>query len=490
MEQLTTLDAGFLEAEDSDRHVSLAIGGLAVMDGPAPDYDVLVATLAERVPSIPRFTQVLHTHLFDLGAPEWVDDARFDIAHHVHRRALPQPGDDAALFRLVAEIMERRLDRDRPLWECWIIEGLAEGRWAMLTKLHHCIADGISATHVLTGLCDGTDAATFADRIRGAKESKPQAIRPSGLGLNPLNWIGGMWRLSTAVTSAAARATMGAVEIAAAVVTPADSSLTGPVSNLRRYSAARVSLVDVATVCQKFDVTINDVALAAITDSFRAFLMHRGEQPHRNSLRTLVPVSVRSADAFDKPDNRVSVMLPYLPIELEDPVERLQTVHSRLARTKSSGQRQAGSAFFAAANYIPFAWTAWTVRLLTRLPQLGIVTLATNVPGPRHRISIMGRRVVRLLPIPPIALQLRTGIAMLSYGDDLVFGVTADYDAVPDVDELAHGIERAVALLVAISEGTGGRDGSGKLLLVPPGRWHDMPGVHPAQPNGSAGKPA
>lgn len=490
MEQLTTLDAGFLEAEDSDRHVSLAIGCLAVIDGPPLDYDVLVATLAERVPSIPRFTQVLQTHLFDLGAPEWVDDARFDIAHHVRRRALPQPGDDAALFRLVAEIMERRLDRDRPLWECWIIEGLAAGRWAMLTKLHHCIADGISATHVLTGLCDGTDGATFADRIRAAKELKPQALSPSGLSLNPLNWIGGMWRLSTAVTSAAARATMGAVEIAAAVVTPADSSLTGPVSNLRRYSSARVSLVDVATVCQKFDVTINDVALAAITDSFRAFLMHRGEQPHRNSLRTLVAVSVRSADAFDNPDNRVSVMLPYLPIELEDPVERLQTVHSRLARAKSSWQRQARSAFLSAPSYIPFAMTAWTVRLLTRLPQLGIVTLATHVPGPRHRISILGRRVVRLLPIPPIALQLRTGIAMLSYGDDLVFGVTADYDAVPDVDELARGIERAVARLVAISEGTGGRDGSGKLLLVPPGRWHDMPGVHPAQPNGSAGKPA
>jgi diacylglycerol O-acyltransferase len=490
VEQLTTLDAGFLEAEDSDRHVSLAIGGLAVIDGPPPDYEVLVATLAERVPSIPRFTQVLHTRLFDLGAPEWVDDARFDIAHHVHRRALPQPGDDAALFRLVAEIMERRLDRDRPLWDCWIIEGLAEGRWAMLTKLHHCIADGISATHVLTGLCDGADGATFADRIRAAKELKPQALGPSGLGLNPLNWIGGMWRLSTAITSAAVRVAMGAVEIAVAVASPADSSLTGPVSNLRRYSAARVSLVDVATVCQKFDVTINDVALAAITDSFRAILMHRGEEPHPNSLRTLVPVSVRSADAFDKADNRVSVMLPYLPIELEDPLERLQTVHSRLARTKSSGQRQAGSAFFAAANYIPFAWTAWTVRLLTRLPQLGIVTLATNVPGPRHRISIMGRRVVRLLPVPPIALQLRTGIAMLSYGDDLVFGVTADYDAVPDVDELAHGIERAVASLVAISEGTGGRDGSGKLLLVPHGRWHDVPGVHLAQPNGSAGKPA
>ena len=453
MEQLTTLDAGFLEAEDSDRHVSLAIGGLAVMEGPAPDYAALVSEFGARASAIPRFTQVVRTHQLDLAAPEWVDDARFDLAHHVHRMALPHPGDDAALFRVVADIMERRLDRDRPLWECWIIEGLAENRWAVLTKLHHCIADGISATHLLAGLCDGTDGETFANRIRAATEAP--AFRPSGPSLNPLDWVGGIWHLSTGLTTAAARIATGAVQIAAGIMSPTDSSLIGPVSSLRRYSAAQVRLIDVAAVCHKFDVTINDVALAAITDSFRAMLMHRGEQPHRNSLRTLVPVSVRSADALNTPDNRVSLMLPYLPIELEDPVEQLQAVHSRLTRLKSSGQRQAGAAFFAAANYIPFAFTAWAVRLLTRLPQSGVVALATNVPGPRHRIRMMGRDVLRMLPIPPIALHLRTGIAMLSYGDDLVFGVTADYDAVPDVEELAAGIERAVARLVAISEGTG-----------------------------------
>ena len=453
MEHLTTLDAGFLEAEDSDRHVSLAIGGLAVMEGPAPDYAALVSVLAERVSEIPRFTQVVHTHPLDLAAPEWVDDVQFDLAHHVHRIALPEPGDDTALFRVVADIMERRLDRDRPLWESWIIEGLAENRWAVLTKLHHCIADGISATRLLAGLCDGADGETFANRIRAAAESP--TLRPSWPSLNPLDWAGDIWHLSTAVTTAAARIATGAVQIAAGILSPADSSLIGPVSNLRRYSAAQVLLVDVAMICHKFDVTINDVALAAITDSFREMLMHRGEQPQRNSLRTLVPVSVRSADASNQLDNRVSLMLPYLPIELEDPIERLQAVHRRLTRAKSGGQRQAGSAIFSAANYIPFALTAWAVRLLTRLPQLGIVALATNVPGPRHRLSMMGRDVQRLLPIPPIALHLRTGIAMLSYGDDLVFGITADYDAVPDVDELASGIEAAVARLVAISEATG-----------------------------------
>ncbi|OBF93810.1 diacylglycerol O-acyltransferase [Mycobacterium sp. 852002-51163_SCH5372311] len=453
MKQLTTLDAGFLEVEDSDRHVSLAIGGLAVMEGPAPEYASLVSVLAGRVSEIPRFTQVVHTHLLDLAAPEWVDDAQFNLVHHLHRVGLPEPGDDAMLFRVVAEIMERRLDRDRPLWECWLIEGLAENRWAVLTKLHHCIADGISATHMLAGLCDGADGETFANRIRAANRSP--ALRPSGPSLNPLDWVGGISHFSAAVTGAAARLATGAVQIVAGLASPVDSSLVGPVSNLRRYSAAQVRLADVATVCHKFDVTINDVALAGITDSFRAMLIHRGEHPRRNALRTLVPVSVRSADALDKLDNRVSLMLPRLPIELEDPVEQLQAVHRRLARVKSSGQRQAGSAFFAAANHIPFALTAWAVRLLSRLPQLGIVALATNVPGPRRQVRMMGRNVQRLLPIPPIALHLRTGIAMLSYGDDLVFGITADYDAVPDVDELAAGIERAVARLVAISAGTG-----------------------------------
>ena len=186
---------------------------------------------------------------------------------------------------------------------------------------------------------------------------------------------------------------------------------------MRRYSAVQVPLKDVAKVCHAFDVTLNDVALAAITDSYRAALIRRGEQPRRDSLRTLVPVSVRSNDAMNKTDNRVSAMLPYLPVDKADRVEQLRAVHRRLTRAKSSGQRQAGSVFVSAANVVPFAFTAWMVRALTRLPQRGVVTVATNVPGPRHRLQVMGRDVVRLLPIPPLALRLRTGIAILSYAD-------------------------------------------------------------------------
>jgi diacylglycerol O-acyltransferase len=179
-----------------------------------------------------------------------------------------------------------------------------------------------------------------------------------------------------------------------------------------------------------------------------------------------VPVSVRSRDAADKTDNRVSVMLPYLPVEKADPISQLRTVHARLERAKASGQRQAGNVFVSAANAIPFPFTAWTVRALTRLPQRGVVTLATNVPGPRKRLRVMGREVVRLLPIAPLALQLRTGIAILSYADHLAFGIIGDYDTAPDVDELAHGIERAVTRLTAVSAGHWRSTPVGTLALV------------------------
>ncbi|WP_101952339.1 wax ester/triacylglycerol synthase family O-acyltransferase [Mycobacterium sp. 3519A] len=447
MEQLTTLDAGFLQAEDSDRHVSLAIGAVAVLAGPMPDFDRLAANLAERITAVPRFRQILRTQPLDLGAPRF-QDCRVDVSHHVRRAALPRPGDDAALCRWVAQVMERRLDRDRPLWECWVVDGLAHNRWAILMKIHHCMADGIAATHMLARLCD--DGGTFPTEIRAAEPAR----RP-GLSLNPFDWVTGMLR-----------AAQGAVEIAGGLLRPSASSLTGPVTDMRRYACAEVSMEDVTRVCERFSVTVNDVALAAITDSFRTMLMRRGQRPQYNSLRTLVPVSVRSDDAADETDNRVSVMLPYLPVDKADPIQQLQTVHRRMARAKAGGQRQAGNIFLAAANAIPFPVTAWAVRALTRLPQRGVVTLATNVPGPRKRLRLMGREVLRLLPIPPLALHLQTGIAIMSYADHLVFGVIGDYDAAPDIDELANGIETAVARLTALSAGHWRSTPVGTLALV------------------------
>lgn len=338
MDHLTTLDAGFLKVEDADRKVSLAIGGLAVIEGPAPDQAALESMFARRMRACPRLGQRLRRRPFDLGAPRWVTDPDFDIGRHVRRVGLPNPGADQELFRLTADIMARRLARDRPLWEIWVIEGLADGRWAVLTKIHHCMADGVAASHMLTGLCDpdfGAVSDSLVRHVRAAAEPERPGLLRALSTVTPLGVLGGLWNASTAIAAGAVSVVQGAAQIAVGMLRPTSSPLNGPIGDLRRYGGARVPLADVEQVCQTFDVTVNDVALAAITESFRNMLVGRGELPRADSLRTLVPVSVRSTDAFGVTDNRVSLMLPYLPVDEENPVKRLRAVHARLGRTKA-----------------------------------------------------------------------------------------------------------------------------------------------------------
>ncbi|KLO30070.1 diacylglycerol O-acyltransferase [Mycolicibacter heraklionensis] len=451
-EHLTPLDAGFLGVEDSDHNVSMATGTLAVLDGPLPEHSELVATLAERLRGCPRFGQRLVRHALDLGAPEWVDDPHFDIAHHIGRVAVPTPGGDAELHGVVADVMSWRLDRDRPLWEIWVIGGLSGDRWALLMKVHHCIADASATAHMLTGLSDNGVTHHRAPAAGAPHDAaRPAHGRPL-LDLNPVHWLYNL---------------RGVVELAAGVLQPAASSPNGPITSRRRYSAARVSLDDVQQICQRFGVTVNDVVLAALTDSYRDFMIRRGEVPQPDSLRTLVPVSMRSAEA-PEPDNRVSLLLPSLPIEESNPVQRLLTVRYRLSQAKVGGQRYAGRAVMSAAGLFPVSLSSWAARLLGRFPQRGVVALATSVPGPVEPLQIMGCDVVQVLPVPPIAMQLRTGVSILSYAGNLFIGVLADFEFA-GVDELARGLESAVARLVARSK-----------RRKPLRDWHGLTLVHSA----------
>lgn len=465
-ERLSTLDAGFLQAEDSDRHTSLAIGAVAVLEGPAPDVESFASTIDDRVRQLPRCTQVLRTHPFDTSAPEWVQDDAFEVRHHVRHTAAAAPGDDAALYCVVAEVMERRLDRDRPLWECWLVDGLADGRWALVVKVHHSVADGIAASTMFSALCDGASIVEYPPRD---SDRPSDGARHDGLPtMNPLSWLTGAWSVSLATARSAWRVSSGAAQIATRILSPQSQAMTGPLTAMRRYSAASVSLADVKSICHRFDVTVNDVALAAITDGFREAMVRRDTPTRSDSLRALVPVSVRRPDELHLPDNRVSVMLPLLPVDIADPLERLRAVHNRMTQSKASGQSQAGSLAVAASNLLPFALTAWTVRLLTRLPQRGVATVATNVPGPRTRVTVMGRAVQSLLPIPPIALNLRIGIAITSYADELTFGVIGDFDATVSPEELANGIREGVERLVSVTKACrrSRRAGSQLLLLI------------------------
>lgn len=458
-QRLTTLDTAFLHAEDTDPHTQLGIGGLAILDGPMPDHAALMSTLAERIADCPRFSQRLRRQIFDLSAPEWVDDDKFDLSFHVRRVAVPSSGSDEDLFRVVADVMSWRLDRSRPLWEIWLISELADNRWAILMKVHPCLADAVATVHILTGLSDDGIAGSadfdhcVSNHPAGSAliTSGPQDLQPAP---RPNPWLAAL-RVPAQIASAAAatarQALQGSSELAAGLRRPS-SSLNGPVTSRRRYTAARVALDDVSQICRTFNVTVDDVALAALTESYRNMLLRRGEQPAADSLRTLVP-------------NRSGMLLPYLPVHEENPVLRLRLVHARLAQMKAIGD-PADSIVAAAARVLPFPVTAWALGLLSLLPQRNVATMVVNVPGPRQPLQVMGRNVIGVLPIPPIAVQLRTAAAVLSYADGLFFGILTDFDAVPDADELARGVEAAVARLLERSRRRRGRDRHGLSLVV------------------------
>lgn len=460
--RLTALDAGFLQTEDSDSHASLAVAALAVLDGPAPAFAELTAVLDERTARIARCRQVLHTEPLDLAAPQWVAATTFDITHHVRRLAVAAPGDDASVHRAVADVMERRLDRSRPLWECWVLEGLAGGRWAILIKLHHCIADGVAATAMLDAICDDAPVTSGVEIPGVVSQSGPRLF----VGRNPINAGAEVWRLMRSTVRTGARVAMGAAQILAGVLATTAPPLNGPLGDLRKFSATRITLDDVRLISERFGVTVNDVALAAITDGFRSAMLRRGVEPSAGPVRTLVPVSVRHPDQLHLIDNRVSLLLPDLPVDRSDPLEQLRLVHRRLNAAKRGGQRQAGALVVAAANLVPFPIMASTVRLLSRIPQRGVVAVTTNVPGPQHRMRLMDRPIVDLVPVPPLAIGIRTGIAMLSYAGQLTFGVLGDYDAEIDVDELAEGIEHGLARLSHVAAAAGHTRRSRNLLLL------------------------
>jgi diacylglycerol O-acyltransferase len=458
-ERLSPLDAAFLDAEDEDPHASLAIASVAVLEGPAPAQDTLVAAIAGKLPLVPRYRQTLRTVPLDLGRPVWVDDPAFDVGYHVRRTALPAPGDDEALCRLVGRLMAQRLDRERPLWECWVVEGLAGGRWAMVSKVHHCMADGIAGTNLYRVLFDPTPepAPPQPGEDGWTPAAAPSTLRLTAtalrdLALNPFDQVRllsstlgsprRVLRLATA-TARGLAALLGALGPASA------SSLTGPIGRPRRYALARASLTDIRAVAKRYGVSVNDVVLAAVSGAFRGLLLERGERPDPHAVRSLVPVAVRGRELGHTDGNRISLMLASLPVHVADPVERLTAVHAQLTMLKASREAEAGAAMTELAVHEPFAPISWGIRLAARLPQRSIVTVTTNVPGPRRPLYVLGRPIVEILPYVPIAMRLRTGVAVLTYCDRVAFGVTSDYGSVPEAEAFARAVEHGIADLVA-----------------------------------------
>jgi diacylglycerol O-acyltransferase / wax synthase len=459
VDRMTPLDAAFLEAEDEDRHTSMAIASVAVMQGPAPSHEEFVAAIRGRLALVPRYRQKPRAIPLDLAAPVWVDDPGFDLSYHIRRTAVPAPGGDEALSRLIARVMSQRLDRDRPLWEYWVVENLAGGQWAVISKVHHCMVDGVSGTHLYYALFDASPERGPDVPDAWVPTPAPSTLRLTADALrelartpvDQLSMLARELREPRAFARRVADTGRGLATLARALLPASASSLTGPIGQPRRYAMARASLPAALAVARKHRVTLNDVVLAAISAGFRTLLLERGESPDTHAVRSLVPVSVRAPGDEGITDNRVSLMLAFLPVHVADPLERLTAVHDHLCELKASREAEAGEAMTSLARHEPFPPISLGVRMAAHLPQRMIITVTTNVPGPRKPLYILGRRLLTVYPYVPIAARLRTGVSIFTYCDQVTFGVTSDLDSGLDADLLARAIEAGLAELVAAS---------------------------------------
>jgi len=461
MDTLAALDAEFLHLEDA--RSPLHIGGFVVFDGPPPELADVRALLGAKLDLIPRYRQRVRGVPLELGRPVWVDDPQFSLEHHVHSTAVPHPGGRAELQALMSRVMSQQLDRDRPLWEVWLVEGLEHGQWALLCKVHHCMVDGLAGVALLTVMLDLSPEAALPEPPPWDPAPEPSRVAMvlgawGGLAHGLEERAGQLGRLlvdPVGLVRTGVATVEGLAGFARHLGTCPESSIEGPVGPHRTWATSSVPLADVKTVAHALGGTVNDVVLAAVTSGLRDLLRSHGDPVESAVIRTGVPVSMRTADGSGVPDNRVSAVLIELPVAVADPLERFRLVREAMQTAKASHMAEAGDALAHVAEVAPPMLLGIASRLLLRvmhrLPQRSITTLVTNVPGPQFPLYCLGREMTRYLPYVPIIDGVRVGTAILSYNGTLAFGITGDEDSVPDVAVLADGIVAGIDELLALA---------------------------------------
>ena len=454
MQRLSPLDASFLHLEDENS--SMHIGSTAIFEGPAPTEAEFQAMVASKLPLVPRYRQKVRFVPLEMGRPLWEDDPNFNLTYHVRHTALPSPGGQAQLRNLVGRVMSQMLDRTKPLWEMWVVEGLEDGHWALISKTHHAMVDGVAGTDLLAVMLDSSPEPERpeAPEWNPAQPASTRRLLANAVGervVSPYEIVRSARRVvraPRAFLGEATEAAQGLRSMLGLAVPTAATSLNGPIGPHRRYSWARGSISDVKGVRAALGGTLNDVVLAAISQGFRELLIARGEQIEGRTVRSLVPVSVRRPGEKGTYNNRVSAMFAELPVGIADPVERLHSVSAQLVKLKDSHQAVAGDVLTGLAGFAPPVLLSVGTRVATRAPQRNINTVTTNVPGPRLQLYAAGRRMLEAFPYVPLAGRVRIGVAIFSYLDTLNFGLTGDYNTTEDLDVLAHGIEAGMADLV------------------------------------------
>ncbi len=465
MERLSPLDSSFLHIED-DRNL-MHIGSVGVFDGPPPAYSEFVDMVAGKLALVPRYRQRVQFVPFNVGRPVWADDPYFRLDYHIRHTGLPSPGGYEQLRNLASRIMSQRLDRNRPLWELWLVERLEEGHWALISKAHHSLVDGISGTELLGVILDEGPQPSPPVPDNWHPAGPPSGVRLVGEAV--IDTLASPYEvMSTArsltlrplqVARSLAATAKGVLSLTGALSLAPSSSLIGPIGPHRRYAWARAAMDDVRTIRKGLGGTVNDVVLTAITRGFRDLLVAHGEPPERRVIRSLVPVSVRRPDERGTYNNRVSAMIAELPVGIADPVARLASIRQQMDTLKRSKQAVAAETLTSLSGFAPSLLLALGTRAAVSAGRhtpgrLSVTTVTTNVPGPRHPLYALGRRMIKAFPYVPTASPMRVGVAIFSYEGQFTFGVNADYDSIPDVDVLTAGIEAGVTELVKVAETT------------------------------------
>jgi diacylglycerol O-acyltransferase / wax synthase len=450
-DRLTGLDTSFLHMERAGAHMHVA--STIVFEGTAPSHEEFRDHIASRLHLVPRFRQKLRFVPFDQGRPVWVDDPYLNLDYHVRQTALPAPGSDEQLRNLAARIFSQQLDRSKPLWEMWLVEGLKDDRFAVVGKSHHALVDGVSGVDITTVLFDldaepqgpptppppwlarpePTDAKLLGDALRERLTSPTEIVRGFRAALRgPRQVLRGLGATSKMLGAAtAAPDTVFNVEI-------------GP---HRRFAMTQAGLDDLKRVKDAHGGTVNDVILSAVAGGIGNYLRARGHDTEGLELRAMVPVSIRADEEHGALGNRISAMMAPLPVWCEDPVERLHLVTAQMGDLKASGQAVGAEILTKITDFAPTTIASQAARLQPAQRFFNLVV--TNVPGPQFPLYVLGRRMESIFPMVPLARRQALCVGIMSYNGQVNFGLVGDYDAMADLESFALDLEAATREIVA-----------------------------------------
>ncbi len=457
-DRLSGLDSSFLELENDATHMHIA--ACAVFEGRPPSYEDLLSTISERLHLVPRYRQRLAHVPLDQGRPVWVDDPHFHLSYHVRHAALPRPGGDLQLRRLAGRVFSHALDRSRPLWEVWLVEGVDEHRFALLTKTHHALVDGVSGVDIATVLFDASP-----DPLPVAAPAQPWDARPLPTSSQLLaealieranvpkelaRGVKATIRTPRQVAAKLGEALygLGALTSAGLRMAP-ETPFNVQIGPHRRFTWVTAELDEFKAIRHALGGTVNDVVLTVVAGALGRYMRLHGHDTEDVVLRVMVPISVRQEIERGALGNRVSAMWVPLPVGIADPVDTFTRICGATAALKESGQALGAQVLTGLSGFAPSTIMHQAARLQAHQRLFNLVV--TNVPGPQRPLYLLGRELQAIYPMVPLAQNTAVGVAIMSYNGKLHFGLVSDYDALADLEALADELRASLEELSAVA---------------------------------------